>query len=284
MWNALRTELVYSRPWLLGGLGIATFVSALLIVLTVFVNDSDGVPSFVVGMFPIIAGMVVAFIAQSFRSEERRSRLLMAGPMTPRQLAVILVVLPACLVGLGALFGSLWVAGNFADRRRRSARGRHGSEPRHVLRPVLGLCANGSARAGGYSCASPAESRSRHHRVDSLWRVDPLSGGIPTRLRINLWPDRSLGGHCDGHGRRRGALRGPYRLHPVRGVCGTVHLESAVSQYGQVMVRTRQSKNAMNSKGGTYRRVPSGPEARCFLHRRSELRGILRLATLAQKD
>lgn len=109
MLNALRAELVYFRPWLLGGLGIATFVSTLLIVLTVFVNDSDGVPGFVVGMFPIIAGMVVAFIAQSYRSEEHRTRLLMAGPMTPRQLAGVLVLLPACLVGLGALFGGFFI-------------------------------------------------------------------------------------------------------------------------------------------------------------------------------
>ncbi len=26
MWHALRAELVYFRPWLLGGLGIAAFV------------------------------------------------------------------------------------------------------------------------------------------------------------------------------------------------------------------------------------------------------------------
>ena len=110
MLRALRAELTYFLPWLLGGLGIAAFVSSLLIVLTVFVNDSDGVPGFVVGMFPIIAGMVVAFIAQSYRSEERRARLLLAGPTTPRQLAGVLVLLPACFVGLGAVFGGLWVA------------------------------------------------------------------------------------------------------------------------------------------------------------------------------
>lgn len=110
MFRALKTELVYSTPWLLGGLGIATFVSTLLIVLTVFVNDSDGVPGFVVGMFPVIAGMVVAFIAQGYRAEERRARMLLAGPMTPRQLAALTVILPAVLVGLGALYGSLLVA------------------------------------------------------------------------------------------------------------------------------------------------------------------------------
>ena len=41
MWRALKAEFTYFLPWLLGGLGIAAFVSGLLIVLTVFVNDSD---------------------------------------------------------------------------------------------------------------------------------------------------------------------------------------------------------------------------------------------------
>lgn len=47
--------------------------------------------------------MVVSFIAQSYRWEERRARLLLAGPLTPRQLAGVTVLLPACLVGLAAL-------------------------------------------------------------------------------------------------------------------------------------------------------------------------------------
>lgn len=109
MWHALRAELVYFRPWLLGGLGIAAFVSTLLTVLTVFADGADGVPGFLVGMFPIIAGMVVAFIAQSYRSEEHRARMLLAGPMTPRQLAGVMVLLPVCLVGLGTLAGAVFV-------------------------------------------------------------------------------------------------------------------------------------------------------------------------------
>lgn len=109
MWYALRAELVYFRPWLLGGLGIAVFVSTLMTLLVLFVEDTDGIPGFVVAMFPIIAGMVVAFIAQSYRSEERRSRLLMTGPLTPWQMAGILVLLPACLVWIGAIAGGLWV-------------------------------------------------------------------------------------------------------------------------------------------------------------------------------
>ena len=103
MWHALRAELAYFRPWLLGGLGIATFVVVLLSSLVRFLEDGDGPPSFVIAMFPILAGMVVSFIAMGLRVEERRSRLLLSGPLTPRQLAGVTVLLPACLVGLGVL-------------------------------------------------------------------------------------------------------------------------------------------------------------------------------------
>lgn len=111
MWHALRAELVYSRPWLLGGLGIAAFVSILMTVLANVADGADGVPGFLSGMFPTIAGMVVAFIAQGYRSEEHRARLLLAGPMTPRQLSFVMVLLPTCLVGLGAVVGAIFVGG-----------------------------------------------------------------------------------------------------------------------------------------------------------------------------
>jgi uncharacterized membrane protein SirB2 len=107
MWHALRAELAYFLPWLLGGLGIAAGVGGLLIAIIFFVPSADGAPGFLPEMFLIIAGMVVAFIAQSYRSEERRARLLLAGPLTPRQLAGVMVLLPACLVGLGALVAVL---------------------------------------------------------------------------------------------------------------------------------------------------------------------------------
>ena len=103
MWHALRAELAYFLPWLLGGLGIAAGVGALLIGIIWFVPGADGTPGFLPEMFLIIAGMVVSFIAQSYRWEERRARLLLAGPLTPRQLAGVTVLLPACLVGLAAL-------------------------------------------------------------------------------------------------------------------------------------------------------------------------------------
>ena len=54
-------------------------------------------------MFPVIAGMVVSFVAQGYRVEEHRARLLLAGPLTPGQLAGVTVLLPAVFVGVGAL-------------------------------------------------------------------------------------------------------------------------------------------------------------------------------------
>ena len=63
-------------PRLLGGLGIAAGVVLLLAVLMRISYDAGGPPTFVVAMFPIIAGMVVSFIAGGHRIEERRARLL----------------------------------------------------------------------------------------------------------------------------------------------------------------------------------------------------------------
>jgi hypothetical protein len=112
MWYALRTELTYFRPWLLGGLGIAALVVVILSVVTRFLGEGDGPPMFVAAMMPIIAGMVVSFIAQSFRAEERRARLLLVGDLTPRQLGAIAVALPLCFVGLGTLAAvpMVWMA------------------------------------------------------------------------------------------------------------------------------------------------------------------------------
>ena len=103
MWHALRAELAYFRPWLLGGLGIASGIVLLLSVLMRLSNDGEGPPIFVVAMFPIIAGMVVSFIAGGQRNEEHRARLLMSGNFTPRQLAWVTVLIPACFVGLSVL-------------------------------------------------------------------------------------------------------------------------------------------------------------------------------------
>lgn len=109
MWHALRTEVSYFRPWLLGGLGIAAGVVVILSTLVRIAGETDGSPLFVLAMFPVIAGMVVSFIAQSYRVEERRARLLFAGTLTPRQLATVTVLMPICLVGLCVLASPLLI-------------------------------------------------------------------------------------------------------------------------------------------------------------------------------
>ena len=103
MWRALKAELAYFWIWLVGGLGIAAFVVVLLSVLVRFFEEGDVPPSFVIAMFPIIAGMVVSFVAQGYRVEERRTRMLLAGPLTPGQLAGVTVLLPVIFVALGVL-------------------------------------------------------------------------------------------------------------------------------------------------------------------------------------
>ncbi len=110
MWQALRAELAYIRAYLLGALAISVGVTG-MVCLLVGLSDKGSVPvwvyAFLPAMFLAISGMVVGFIAQGFRAEERRVRLLLAGPITPRQLAGVLVLLPAVLVGLCALAGGL---------------------------------------------------------------------------------------------------------------------------------------------------------------------------------
>jgi len=103
MWRALRAEIVYFWPWLLGGFAIAAFVVILLSVLVRFLEEGQGPPSFIIAIFPIIAGMVVSFVSQSYRVEERRARLLLAGPLTPRQLAGVTVLLPVIFTATGVL-------------------------------------------------------------------------------------------------------------------------------------------------------------------------------------
>jgi hypothetical protein len=109
MWHALTAELVYFRAWLLGGLGIAAGVSVLMLVIKFFVDDAEGIPGFLTSIFLCIAGMVVSIVVQSYRWEERRTRLLLAGTLTPRQLAGVLVILPVCFMSVGVLAGFFMV-------------------------------------------------------------------------------------------------------------------------------------------------------------------------------
>jgi hypothetical protein len=113
MWRVLRAELSYFRTYLLFAWSIAVGVAVLVNGLTLIGSDdhpgavvSAGLP----GIFFVISAMIVGFIAQGTRSEERRARLLLAGPVTPRQLGVVMVLLPAVLLGAGTLAGVLLVA------------------------------------------------------------------------------------------------------------------------------------------------------------------------------
>ena len=110
MWRALRAELSYSRPWVLGALGLAVGV-VLLVSLIFFAVGDEGPPrhvaAFLRGMFMIMAPVIVGFVAQGIRSEERRARLFLAGPLTPRQLAGAMVLLPVVLFGIGVLAAAL---------------------------------------------------------------------------------------------------------------------------------------------------------------------------------
>jgi hypothetical protein len=109
MWHALRAELTYFRTPLLFAWAIALGVALLVNGLT-FVADTEKQPDTVLtvglpGIFFVIAAMVVAFIAQGTRGDERRMRLLLMGSLTPVHLGLILVVLPAALIALGVVLG-----------------------------------------------------------------------------------------------------------------------------------------------------------------------------------
>jgi hypothetical protein len=116
MWHALRAELAYNKPWLLGGLGLAVAVVIIVSVVFFAVGD-EGPPAHAAagirGMFLFMAPTIVGFIIQTFRSEERRARLLLAGPLTPRQLAGLNVLLPVVLFAIGVLAAALMLGLDF---------------------------------------------------------------------------------------------------------------------------------------------------------------------------
>ena len=112
MWQALRAELAYSRPYLLGGLGLAAGVAVIVSVVFYAVGEEGPPPhaaAGIRGMFLIMAPMIVGFIMQSFRFEERRARLFLAGPLTPRQLAGAMVLLTVILFAIGILAAGLMI-------------------------------------------------------------------------------------------------------------------------------------------------------------------------------
>ena len=61
-------------------------------------------------MAPLILGFVVVFM----RQEEHRSRLLLAGPLTPRQLAGVTVLLPTVLFVVGVFAATVVMAASLA--------------------------------------------------------------------------------------------------------------------------------------------------------------------------
>lgn len=117
MWRILRVELAYLLPWLLGGLGLALGVTTLVTgIFAIFGGPPELVATAIRVLFPMVAAMIVAFIAQAHRTQERRVRLLLAGPSTPGQLAVVSALIPFALGACGALAAGSIVAVESAIR------------------------------------------------------------------------------------------------------------------------------------------------------------------------
>lgn len=110
MWRALRAELAYSRPWLSGGMGIAAGVTFIVTLVFLTVGD-DGPPSDAAAgirsMYFMMAPLIVGFIVQSYRYQERRTRLLLMAALTPRQIASARILLPFVLSAIGVLASAL---------------------------------------------------------------------------------------------------------------------------------------------------------------------------------
>lgn len=182
MWHAIRTELAYFRPWLLGALGIAAAVT--LFVSVVFQLVDDGPPletsAVIRGFFPMIAGMVTGFIAQSYRSEERRARLLLSGPLTPRQLAWIAVLVPALLFASSAIVSGLVIGIEYLITRRLDS---------ETLRAVSGIGAMFFAigQTGPLAQESTAARRQRRSRaMVSGWSVFLVAIAVLTGCQFFL--------------------------------------------------------------------------------------------------
>jgi hypothetical protein len=106
VWQALRAELFYALPYLLAAFGTAAGAALVVSALSLVVGGNAPPRQVVAGlraMFAFMAPMVVGFIVQATRVEERRTRLLLAGSSTPLGLGVVTVLLPAVLFGLGTL-------------------------------------------------------------------------------------------------------------------------------------------------------------------------------------
>jgi hypothetical protein len=166
MWNALRTELAYNRPWLLGGLGLAVGV-VIIVSVIFFAVGEEGPPSHAAagirGMFLFMAPLIVGFIIQTYRSEERRARLLLAGPLTPRQLAGVKVLLPISLFGMGVLASALMLGLEFL------VTGTLALESLHIVGYVGGLIFMGLMIGLVAIEATAAHLQQRHRAAVAGW-------------------------------------------------------------------------------------------------------------------
>jgi hypothetical protein len=85
----------------------------ILISVIFYAVGDEGPPSFAAAgiraMFLMMAPMIVGFITQTFRYEERRTRLLLAGPITPRDIAWATALLSVILFAIGVLGAGLMI-------------------------------------------------------------------------------------------------------------------------------------------------------------------------------
>ena len=135
MWQVLKAEMAYARPWLVGALGIASAVAVLItFILAYGTDDSDAwVGSGIRGMFFLMAPLIVGFVMQGHRRQEHRARLLLAGPLTPRQVALLSVIQALGLLAVGVGFaGSLMLIEGFI-------RGTFDSQAVHLTAMVGGV-------------------------------------------------------------------------------------------------------------------------------------------------
>jgi hypothetical protein len=166
MWNALRAELAYNKPWLLGGLGLAVGV-VIIVSVVFFAVGEDGPPSHsaagIRGMFLFMAPLIVGFIIQTYRSEERRIRLLLAGPLTPWQLAGVNVLLPIVLFAIGVLAAAVMLGIEYLGT------GKLALESLHLVGYVGGMIFMGLMIGLLAQEATAAHRQQRHRAAVAGW-------------------------------------------------------------------------------------------------------------------
>jgi len=198
MWHALRADLAYFRPYLLGGLGLAIGV-VIIVSVVFFAVGEDGPPSHAAagirGMFLMMAPMIVGFIVQGLRSEERRVRLLLAGPLTPRHLAGVNVLVPIIMFGAGVLAAALMLGVDFL------VTGKLAPESLHIVGYVGGMMFMMQMIGLLVQEAAAAHRQRRRRAAAAGWAS--FSGGVLLLAAItvavvflqgpNSWPTLHIG-------------------------------------------------------------------------------------------